>query len=244
MTERHQQQWEALGANDPYWAVLTDPAKKNGRWNKATFFETGVDEVDCLLKKISLLDIELRCELALDYGCGVGRISRALSIPFQHVLGIDFSEAMLAEARIANGGFDNIQFLSNNGNSLPGVADGSVDLVYSNIVLQHTPRKSQRLLIREFCRVLRPGGILVFQTPSHQNMATFSGILHFLLGNRILNVARRIRYGKGRVMEIHTIRKAQVLRLLEERGASVREIERYDSSGTAFVSYRYFAIKV
>jgi ubiquinone/menaquinone biosynthesis C-methylase UbiE len=243
MIDRYRQQWEALGTNDPYWAVLTDPGKKAGRWNKAEFFQTGIDEIGSLLKKISRLGIQPRFELALDYGCGVGRLSRALSTSFERVLGIDISDAMLSEARSANAGFDNIQFLRNNGASLSGIAAETVDFIYSNIVLQHSPRKIQRVLIREFCRVLRPGAILVFQTPSHQNMGTVNGFLHLLLSNRILNMARRIRYGKGHVMEVHTIRKDEVLELLAKEGMSVLETERHDSAGPAFISFRYFAIK-
>jgi len=243
MTDLYRQQWEALGADDPYWAVLTDPSKKDGGWNKVDFFQTGIDEIESLLKKTSHLGIQLRFELALDYGCGVGRLSRALSTSFRRVLGVDISDAMLSEARSANAGFDNIQFLRNDGGSLPFVADGTIDLVYSNIALQHSPRKNQRILIKEFCRILRPGGALIFQTPSHPNLGTVNGFLHFLLGNRILNIARRIKHGKTRIMEMHTIRKDEVLKLLTEEGMAILEAERYDPAGTAFINYRYFSIK-
>lgn len=243
MTNRYRQQWETLGTNDPYWAVLTDPRKKDGRWNKAEFFQTGVDEIDRLLKEISSLGIQLRLELAIDYGCGVGRLSRALSTSFQCVLGLDISDAMLSEARSVNSGFNNIQFLRTSGDSLAGIAAGTIDLIYSNIVLQHSPRKNQRALIREFCRVLRPGATLVFQTPSHQNLRTARGLLHLLLGNRILNIARRIRYGRGRIMELHTTRKDMILKLLREEGMLVLKAEKCTSAGTTFVSYMYFAIK-
>lgn len=243
MIERYRRQWEALGADDPYWAVISDPSKKNGGWNKAEFFLTGVYEIEELFKKISMLGIQLRFGLALDYGCGVGRLSRALSTSFQRVLGVDISASMLSEARSANAGFDNIQFLRNNGDNLSGIADGTVDFIYSNIVLQHSPGRIQRLLIKEFRRVLHPGGVLVFQTPSHQNLRTISGFLHFLLDNRFLNMPRRMWYGKRHVMEMHTLGKDEVITLLKEEGMSLLEAERYDSAGVAFISFRYFAVK-
>lgn len=242
MTDRYKKQWEALGT-DPYWAVLSDPAKKDGKWNKAEFFQTGRDEIESLLAKILDLGVAPKLALALDYGCGVGRLSRALSKSFGRVLGVDISEAMLSEARWANAEFENIQFLCNDGKSLSDVADGSVDFVYSNIVLQHSPRENQRLLIKEFCRVLRPGGVLVFQTPSHENIRTIKGILHLLLGNRVLNIVRRIKDGKSRVMEMHTINRSDVLALLRDAGMLALETERYDAAGIGFVSYRYFSIK-
>lgn len=243
MKDRIRQQWEALGTDDPYWAVLSNPEKQHGGWNKEEFFQTGRDEIGGMLAKAASLGVHQRFDVALDYGCGVGRLSRALSARFQRVIGVDISEAMLTEARSANAGFDNIQFLRNSGNALPSVADGSVDFIYSNIVLQHSPRKIQRSLIGEFSRVLRPGGLLVFQTPAHQNLRTIKGFLHFLLGNRVLNIGRTIKYGKARVMEMHTFPKNDVLETLREGGASVLKVERYDTAGKAFISYIYFVTK-
>ena len=45
--------------------------------------------------------------------------------------------------------------------------DNTFDFIYSNIVLQHNRPETSRKFIREFCRVLAPGGFLVFQIPSH-----------------------------------------------------------------------------
>ncbi len=241
MTDRHRKQWETLGASDPYWAVITDPTKKGGKWDKEEFFQTGINEIDRVLKKISSHGIKPGNALALDYGCGVGRLSRALASRFSRVIGVDISEAMLKEARSANETFSNIQFLHNNGRDISGVAEETVDFLYSNIVLQHSPRKNQRLLIKEFCRVLCPGGVLAFQTPSHPNLTKAKGYLHLFLGNRILNIARKIIYGSDSVMELHTLNRDEVLKLLKAEGMSIIEAERYDSAGTSFVSYMYFA---
>ncbi|WP_051390999.1 class I SAM-dependent methyltransferase [Paraburkholderia mimosarum] len=243
MKERIRQQWEALGTEDPYWGVLSNPEKQHGGWNKGEFFRTGTEEIGGMLSKASSLGVRLKFDLALDYGCGVGRLSRALSTSFERVIGVDISDAMLTEARSANTSFDNIEFMRNNGSALPLIADGTVDFIYSNIVLQHSPRKIQRSLLREFSRVLRQGGVMIFQTPSHQNLMTIKGLLHFLLGNRVLNIGRALKYGKARVMEMHTFPKSDVLKTLEETGLSVLKVERYDSAGRAFVSYIYFVTK-
>ena len=243
MSIRYKNQWDALAAEDPYWAVLSSPSNKHGKWDKDVFFRTGTDEINALLQKVVSLGMAPQYELALDYGCGVGRLSRALSLSFKGVLSVDISEAMLLEAQSANKAFGNIRYHQNNGESLENIGDESVDFIYSNIVLQHCPAKIQRLLIKEFCRVLRPGGTLIFQTPSHKNIRTLKGIAHLVLGNRILNLVRRIKNGKAGVMEMHTLRKTEVLRLLGEGGMSLCEAERYDAAGIGFVSYRYFARK-
>lgn len=243
MANRHREQWEALGTIDPYWAVITDPDRKGGRWDPASFFETGEQEVRGLLEKVARLGIVLRSERALDYGCGVGRLSRALASRFGEVLAVDFSEAMLAEARRCNAGHANIRFVRNDGSGLAGIGDGSVDFIYSTIALQHVPAGLQRAAIREFGRVLHRGGALAFQTPSRHNLRTVSGLAQRAVGNRILNVARRLVHGKGRVMEVHVLPRPEVLALLPDCGLSVREVERYDVAGPAFESYRYFAVK-
>lgn len=155
-----------------------------------------------------------------------------------------YSSSMLLKARSANSGLDNVQFLHNNGESLNGRCGRSSRLCLQQYSLQHSPRKNQRSLTKEFCRVLRPGGTPVFQTPSQQNMKTVQGILHFLLGNRVLNLVRRIKYGIHRVMETHTLEKRQVLELLGEEGMRIIDAERFDSPGTAFIGHRYFATKI
>jgi ubiquinone/menaquinone biosynthesis C-methylase UbiE len=243
MQDRIRQQWESLGTDDPYWAVLTSPEKQHGGWDKEEFFQTGAEEINRILSKAATLGVNPGFELALDYGCGVGRLSRALATRFQRVLGVDISDAMLIEARSANARFDNIQFVRNNGNALPGVTDRSVDFIYSNIVLQHSPRQIQQSLIKEFCRVLRPGGVLAFQTPSSPNLMTIKGVLYFLLGNRILNVVKAIKNGKTRVMEMHAFPKNDVLATLKDEGLVPLKVERYDSAGEEFIGYIYFVTR-
>ncbi|MGC2165298.1 MAG: class I SAM-dependent methyltransferase [Gallionella sp.] len=243
MNERCKQQWEALGACDPYWAVLTHPSSIGGKWDKEIFFQSGREEIDAVFNKVSGLGIQIKFDYALDYGCGVGRLSQALSRSFRRVLGVDISATMLSEARSENAGYDNISYLNNDGTSLEGVADEVVDFLYCNIVLQHSPKGIQKLLIREFCRVLRPGGTVMFQTPSHPRLDSIKGFLHLLLSNLVLNLARRFRYGKHRVMEMHTMAIDEVLKLLLEEGMTIYEAERYDSAGADFISYRYVATK-
>lgn len=240
---RYREQWEALGADDPYWAVLTDPRKKGGGWDREEFFRTGEAEIARVMKTLSRLGVKPRPGVALDYGCGVGRLSRALSTRFAQVIGVDIAEAMLTEARSMHADVPTLSFLRNSGDSLAGIADGSVDLVYSNIVLQHAPRRHQRLLIAEFCRVLGSGGALVFQVPARPNLRTAGGVLHRVFGNRVLNLARRLRYGARGVMEMHTMAKDEVLRHLADGGVTLLEAEPSKASGAAFVAYRYFAVK-
>lgn len=243
MNNRYQKQWENLGSHDPYWAVLSDSKKKGGKWEKDEFFESGRCEIEQVMANLAHIRVELRLETALDFGCGVGRLSRALSRHFEKVIGIDISKSMLEEARAQHRGFSNIEFLHNTAKNIRSIPSTTIDLVYSNIVLQHMPAKQQLLFICEFCRVLRPGGVAIFQTPSRYDLSVLNGWVHFLVGNHLLNIARRTIYGKHGVMEIHTLARDKILATFDSFGMSIAQIERYDSAGKGFVSYRYYAIK-
>jgi SAM-dependent methyltransferase len=243
MTGRIRKQWEDLGAHDPYWAVLTHPDKKGGRWNKDEFFRTGELEIDGLETTLAKYGVTPARRAALDYGCGVGRLTRALATRFEKVIGVDISQAMLDEARVNTRERGNVELVRGTGSDLRGIADESIDLVYSNIALQHSPSDFQRGVIRDMCRVIAPGGVIAFQNASHANLHDVKGILHLALGNRILNVARRVVYGKRSVMELHTLPKAEVIAILAGGGVEVRSAERYDSAGEAFVGFLYVATK-
>ena len=94
----------------------------------------------------------------LDYGCGYGRTLTELSAAgYENLVGVDFSEGMLARARLAVPG---ARLLRNDGHSLPFQNDcfGAV-LLFA--VLTCIPDGSeQRLLLAEAERVLRPSGLL------------------------------------------------------------------------------------
>ena len=101
--------------------------------------------------------------LAVEIGAGLGRMCAALAQRFEQVVGVDVSPEMVAKAR-ASVPDERIDFRLGDGATLPGVADGTADLVFSYTVFQHIP--DPRIIdayLREAARVLRPGGVLVFQ---------------------------------------------------------------------------------
>ena len=107
------------------------------------------------------------------------------------------------------------------------------DFIYSNIVLQHIPREAQFGYVREFGRILKPGGIAVFQTPAGLNFRRPTSFLLALLPNRALNVLRMARHGRHGAMEMHYLPTDDVIHK-----------DRNEAAGPAFVSYRYFARNV
>jgi SAM-dependent methyltransferase len=161
-----QQDWTRLGAEDPLWAVYVAPGTKGGKWDVDEFFALGRREVDTALARLEPFGLRPGRARALDFGCGVGRLSQALAGHFDAVTGVDIAPSMLAKARELDRSDGRCTFVLNERSDLALVEDASVDLVYSSLVLQHMPRELAAGYLREFVRVLAPGGVAVFQVAS------------------------------------------------------------------------------
>jgi SAM-dependent methyltransferase len=149
---------------------------------------------------------------------------------------------MLDEARRANGTvYPNIRFTLNERSDLSLFEDGHFDFIYSNIVLQHIPRELQAGFVREFARVLAPGGVLVFQTPAGLDYRRPTAFLIAVLPTPLLNMLRRARHGRDGVMEMHCLPTEEVKAALGTHGVEIIATDRDQAAGPAFLSYRYIA---
>lgn len=98
---------------------------------------------------------------ALDHGCGLGRVTRALAVRFAEVVGIDVSPEMVQRAKKLHppAEFPNLTFLATDGLHLPLDSD-SFDFAFSYEVFQHLPsREVMRQNLAEVARVLRGDGL-------------------------------------------------------------------------------------
>jgi SAM-dependent methyltransferase len=163
-----QRNWDEFGRRDPMWAVLTEFGLDGGQWDEAAFFASGVAEISTLVATSQALGIELhRDGRALDFGCGVGRLTQALADVFAEAVGVDIAPSMLEAAKRLNHKGDRVSFVLNDRPDLALFDDASFDCIYSKIVLQHIPPEATRRYLAEFVRILRPGGVATFQLPSH-----------------------------------------------------------------------------
>lgn len=158
--------WERLARDDPYWAVLTAPDKVGNQWKLDAFFQTGIEDVEASLAVIDQHCPDLAKDRALDFGCGVGRLSQALAKTYQSVVGVDVAAKMLELAARHNRAPEQVSFVHNTRADLSKFPAGSFDLVFSLITLQHIPADLIRSYLPEFVRVLRPGGVIYFQLPT------------------------------------------------------------------------------
>jgi ubiquinone/menaquinone biosynthesis C-methylase UbiE len=214
--------WNELAELDPYWAILTAPGTRFGAWDSDAFFATGTTEIDGVMRRAAQLGHPQGRHRALDFGCGLGRLTRALAGHFDECIGVDISEGMVHGAQQLNADVRGASFVINAAEDLRCFGDQSFDLVYSVIVLQHVPdRAAIEGYISEFCRVLRPGGLAVFQLPSHIPKVYRLGVGAAFLYNRL------------RLMPIamSSMSDRDVVALVTSRGARVLHVETVGASG-------------
>lgn len=156
-------EWQDNAEADAFWVILTHPDRYGRTWDAAAFYATGEEEIGRVFGFMERTGIAAPTGSFLDFGCGAGRVSGALRRRFAAGSGVDISPKMVELAREHVPG---VSFLVNQADSLAQIPDDSVDFVYSHIVLQHIPVEYQRRYVDEFLRVLRPGGLAVFQAPA------------------------------------------------------------------------------
>jgi ubiquinone/menaquinone biosynthesis C-methylase UbiE len=156
--------WDMWGREDPMYSILADQNKANGGWNEQEFFESGEKQVDRRIRWLRDNGVVLHYGKALDFGCGLGRLTNALAKYFEVVQGVDISQSMVEQARKFCRHPNKIEYIQNTREDLSGFEAGEYDLVYSEIALQHAPTRYQVLYIRDFLRLLSPRGVACFQT--------------------------------------------------------------------------------
>jgi SAM-dependent methyltransferase len=220
--------WEDLARLDPYWAVLTDERRRFGGWDAAELLATGADEISGLLSYLDGLGVPAARHAALDHGCGVGRLTRALATHFEETTGVDISPAMLAEARELNSDVPNVRFAV--AADLDQLDAGSFDLVYSNLVLQHSSSAEAVLSqVASLARLVAPEGALVFQVPARIPPRRRVQLRRRLFrGLRSAGVPPEFLYRRLRLHPMHmrAVRNERVLAALAAAGATVIRVDR------------------
>lgn len=241
-----QQNWELLGKEDPYWAILSKPGTRGNRWEPDAFYATGRAQIAELMDELRSLEVPVRGRAALDFGCGAGRLTQALCEHFESVRGIDIATSMLDLARRNNRHGARCEYVLNPHPDLRDCASESFDLVLSLLVLQHMAKHYAESYLREFARVLRPGGVVVFQVPSGP-APTWKGRLLRILSkppfSALLNRYRRARDGCAGAAEMHSLPRARVEELLRTSGLRLVDAQRNEAAGPTWISWRYVAVR-
>lgn len=230
-----QRYWDRHARKDPMWAILTDPQKSGRRWDPEEFFATGVVEIEGVLQSAAKWAVPVSRRSALDFGCGLGRLTQPLAGYFDKVYGVDVSPGMLEQARRFNRKGDRCEFVWNPETHLRRFSNRSIDFIYSSITLQHVRPVHVRSYLKEFMRVLARGGLLLFQLPGPPicPYPGQTGRLRFQLERHL--ALRRV----PPPMYMNGIERDEVVTLLERNGGRLLEIEEDRASGPGYHSFRY-----
>ena len=237
--------WDAQGRADPLWAILSDPSKKGRRWDAHEFFATGVRQVESLIAYLRALPgAELGSRAALDFGCGVGRLTQPLAEYFTEVVGVDLSPSMIDLARKYNRHPERCHYYVNASADLPRFPAGSFDLVLSYLTLQHIPPRYTKQYIQEFMRVTTRGGLVCFQLPTRPAAASYVvRIPVWRLKSGVRALLARIGVGNGARIAMHGVSREAVQRILQESGGRLLDLTRVDGLTPEWEGYRYVASK-
>lgn len=159
------EQWERFAREDAEYYVLTGVSRGRRADTRSEFFESGRKQAERLLEDCKPY-LNGR-DLAIEIGCGVGRVALPLSRQFARLIAVDVSPTMLSKLEenaardVAAGHIESM--LADQAWDDPNTAD----LVYSVLVFQHIERYEEiASYVGRISRALRPAaiGYLQFDT--------------------------------------------------------------------------------
>jgi cyclopropane fatty-acyl-phospholipid synthase-like methyltransferase len=118
-------------------------------------------DADTILKYLGGADT--KSWRAIDLGCGVGRIMQVLAPRFGEIHGVDVSDEMLRHAKERLKEHGHVRLHRIEGKDLKLFPDAHFDVMWSYSVLYHMPRELMYGYVRELGRVMKPGGVMVYQ---------------------------------------------------------------------------------
>jgi len=211
MRDRSADDWNALGEAEPFFAVLTDERflrERMSEEDQEAFFASGEADIAHLFGLIAQPDFAPKS--ALDFGCGVGRLTRALAKRIGRVAGVDVAPSML---RIARENVPPATFSAE-------IPDERFDLIVSLIVFQHIPVRRGEALLDELLRHLSDDGVAALQFTFRRP------------GSILRRVARTIR---SRVPLVHRIAQ----RMRGERPMPYMQMNEYDYARVTAILQRH-----
>ena len=148
--------WRELGATQPYWGVISHPDFRSENLTPARldhFYSSGPFHIDPIAKALARLTGKPPSGRALDFGCGVGRLTEAMTAYADDVTGYDIAPGMLAVARERGG----------KANYVGEMPSGLFDWINSFIVFQHIPPERGEAIIADLLGRLADGGAISLQ---------------------------------------------------------------------------------
>ncbi|MCH7970929.1 MAG: methyltransferase domain-containing protein [Chloroflexi bacterium] len=214
---------------DAFDAVLTK-VQKDSR-PEQRFFDSGVIAVQEIMTKLEDQGIEITFERAMDFGCGLGRLSKALAAKFEQVVGVDHSANMIEQAEQMVD-LPNCEFVHSDGKRLDELGVGKFDFILSLLVLQHAEKSEIPFIVADLLDMLKPGGIAVFQLPDSPRWSVIGLRLKLWeILPRTFHVALRKAAKRGPYMEMNGLKEKRVASIVERYGCQIVKTERTKHAG-------------
>jgi len=160
--------WVKIGVDEPYWGVVSHERYARRNISEAAigeFYASGQGEIDALVDKVSQMFGAWRTPAsALDFGCGVGRLSLAMTKWASSVTGYDISPGMLRLARDRTAAAASLRFTQE-------FPRGPFDWINSFIVFQHIPPDRGMELLERILYELAEGGVLTLHFTFYRDAA-------------------------------------------------------------------------
>lgn len=176
VNESMQRDWDERARHDAFRYI----ASWREDWDVNSFLQSGEEDYQRLVEPVlSRRNWSPDDKVMLELGCGAGRMTDSFARRFQRVHALDVSGEMLRRGAAFLKERHNIEWMQGTGEDLAGVADNSVDFVFSYLVLQHLPREILVLhYVQEILRVLKDEGVFLFQfNGSHRPTMNWKGRL-------------------------------------------------------------------
>jgi ubiquinone/menaquinone biosynthesis C-methylase UbiE len=255
VNRRFDSAWEYFARTNAFGAILTAEDGALRAWDAQPFFAAGKADADRFVADVRAIAPAVPLSAALDFGCGVGRVTQGLADHFQRVVGVDVAETMIERARALNQN-PRCSFVVNRSARLAAFPDRSFTVVYSRLVLQHIRPALVRRYVPELVRVLAPGGVVMFQLPdvirsvaNSIQPKTFTRKLKRRLPWPVVVAWREMHYrsfGGLRTpeMQMYGMAPEEVLTLLQEAGARLLDVRPDTSHGCSQAAgFEYWATR-
>jgi len=211
-----QEAWQHLGETEPYWSVIAGDEYRmaNIERTRDQFYRTGQSDVERVRRTLERNGIQMSTlRTCLEYGCGVGRVTRWLTSHFAQVYAYDISLPHLRSLERDLRGMGKTHVVFKQTHSVEDLSRlPKVDFVYSLLVLQHNPPPVIALIIEQLLRALHPGGYAYFQVPTYRLDYSFQ------LADYLENE------GKRPEMETHVLPQRKIFELILRNGAQLVEV--------------------
>lgn len=216
--------WNDFGKSEPFWSVLTSDNYKSQNVNEEIldeFYESGYGTILLFEQILQKYNFTFKDKIVLDFGCGVGRLTKACNDMASKVYGMDISESHLKIAKQKDIKSD--FFLVDNLETLPKLPNNP-DIITSLIVLQHARPELIRHHVDLLLKILNKNGIALLHIPYD-----------------IINYQQIT--SQTNVMEMHFVPKSNIMKISNNNNCLVLGIEELDFCGSELIKNCVYVIK-